>query len=736
MKKVLLLYIALLLSLASPAKEGMWIPHLLEQIHYSEMQRMGLQISADDIWSVNHSSLKDAIVHFNGGCTSSLISSQGLLLTNHHCGYRQIQKHSSLENNYLKDGFWAERLTDEKINEGSQASIVQYMEDVTNSILKGTTAQDAPQIRDSIIAQNIQAELALQRVHSDLAFEVKPFFYGNQYLLIAKRVFFDIRLVGAPPSSIGKFGADTDNWMWPRHTGDFSLFRIYTDRNNEPAPISEDNVPYRPEKHLKINLNGFQPGDFTMVYGFPGSTQQYLPASEVEHIVHTYNPQRIAIRTEILEVLDEAMRKDEATAIQYAAKYAGISNSWKRWKGEIKGLTETGAIEAIKKEESLFHELLLNSRYAESYSGILAKLDSLYTERVPLVRERYAYIEIGYYGLEFMRHLLRYKKLIDEATEENPDAAALAVLAKNYERSSRNFLSDYQAGLGVQVAQVILPQYLNTVESEPLPEEIAVWQSLPGAKQSRAIQKMYAGNIILRDTARWYQLLREKPVKAAKKLAKDPAYRMAQAMYQHFDEVLRPAFQTTQDEIDELQRDYIQALQLVQAKKTLYPDANSTIRLAYGQVRPYEPRDGVTYHSQTFLKGVMEKYVPGDYEFDVPEKLQELYERKDFGSYGQKGQMPVCFIATNHTTGGNSGSPVLNGRGELIGLNFDRAWEGTMSDLYFDKRICRNIMVDLRYVLFIVDKFAGAERLIQELDMVKAQPRALPEAEPALSPAK
>ncbi len=710
MKKVYLLVLSISISCSALAREGMWLPQLLAQLNYSEMQRMGLQISAEDIYSLNRSSLKDAIVHFNGGCTGELISSKGLLLTNHHCGYSMIQSHSSLEQNYLKDGFWAMNQSEELANPGVYASIVQSLEDVTNKVLEGVNQNMSAQERVELINKNIKGILAEQSLAKPkLDFEIKDFFFGNQYLLISKSIYRDVRLVGAPPSSVGKYGADTDNWVWPRHTGDFSMFRVYADANNEAAEYSPDNVPYVPAQHLKVNIAGTNDGDFTMVYGYPGSTQQYLPASEVNNIVEEYNPFRISIRDEILAILDAKMRRDEATRLKYASKYARISNSWKRWKGEIIGVEATDGIIEKRKEEVRFTKATRKIPAISEYEHLVPEMVIAYEKRVPISLERYAYIEVGYYGLESFRHLLGYSRLLDlEGEDLQKEGLRLA-------KRLNGFNKDYDAELEQEIAGKIIPLYLDAISTD-LPEIISDLKEEDAEDRADYINELFEKSPLANNE--FQDLLKDDPEKAAKMIKKSDAYQLSMAMYQHFVSVLNPAVAEQNAEIEKMQADYVKALQIAFPEKAMYPDANSTLRVSYGTVEPYKARDGVTYQSRTYLAGVIEKYIPEDYEFDVATKLIELYENKDFGAYGENGKMPVCFVATNHTTGGNSGSPVLNAYGELIGLNFDRAWEGVMSDMYFDKRRCRNIMVDLRYVLFMVDKFAGAGYLVEEMDLV------------------
>ena len=717
MKKQFLLLLSAIISFPALAGEGMWLPFLLNKLNADEMAAMGMQISTEDIYSLNNSSLKDAIVHFNGGCTAEIISNKGLILTNHHCGYSAIQSHSSLENNYLRDGFWAMDAKQELQNKNMTASIVKYMKDVTNEVMDGVDATLSETERERLIKAN--AEKFLQTVENteDYALEIKPFFYGNQYILIAKEVFRDVRLVGAPPSSIGKFGADTDNWVWPRHTGDFSMFRIYVDKNNKPADESPENVPYTPKQFLKVNIGGIKDGDFTMVFGFPGTTQEYLPSTEVKNTVEIYDPARIAIREQILEILDKKMRESEATRIQYASKYARISNSWKKWIGEVKGLKET---DAVGKKERMEEELIekLKADGKEDKIAVLNELKSLYASRTEVMLQRYKFIEIGYYGIEMNRHMLGYRKLVSLASDADNDAVFKAE-GERLSKSLTGFYKDYDAELDLKISLKLLPEYLDAMPEEGLPEEIKALKNLSAEQLEKAIRKMYAKNPVLNDKEAWEALLADNPAKAVKALEKADAYTLGNAMYDHFRSVLNAQVGESNQKIDELQRKYMLVLQDVFTDKSFYPDANSTLRLAYGKVEPYEPMDGVVYQTQTYLDGVIAKYVPGDYEFDLPEKLIDLYENKDYGKYGEGDKMPVCFIASNHTTGGNSGSPALNAKGELIGLNFDRAWEGTMSDINYDKSRCRNIMVDLRYVLFIVDKFAGAGYLVDEMELVQ-----------------
>lgn len=716
MKIRIIICLLALFSIQLHAKEGMWIPYLLAQLNQAEMQEMGLEITAEQIYSVNNSSIKDAIVHFGGGCTAEIISSKGLLLTNHHCGYSQIQSHSTVEKNYLKNGFWAMSSQEELQNKGLTAAIVKYMEDVTNEVMEGLNDEMTISERSQFINNNIRSILKSRSMESPYDLSIVPFFYGNQFILIAKETFKDVRLVGAPPSSIGKFGADTDNWVWPRHTGDFSIFRIYAGKDNKPAEYSEDNVPYSPNFHLKVNTSGVKDGDFSMIYGFPGTTQEYLPSNEVYNIAEVYNPARIDIRDRLLKILDKKMRKSEASRLQYASKYARISNSWKKWIGERNGLKES---KGINRKENFENEFLsaLNSKteWRNEYGDVLDQLKKLYDDRKPAQLERYHYIEVGYYGLGISRHMLRYRKFIEESKDEEAD---LGTSAEKLMKGMLNFYESYDQDLDLKAMHELLPIYLAAISNSELPEELGKLKSLNETELHEYIDELFEDLIFLEDPKKFEKLMSKKPRKAAKKIEESSAYKLSVQMYEHYKNVLNQRVAEINDKIDFYQGRYLKALREVFPDKRFYPDANSTLRLAYGKVEPYFPKDGVKFETKTYLSGVMAKYVPGDYEFDLPAKLLELYEAKDYGIYGEDGKMPVCFIASNHTTGGNSGSPALNSRGELVGLNFDRAWEGTMSDLNYDIRICRNIMVDVRYVLFIVDKFAGAGYLVEEMDLV------------------
>lgn len=701
------------------AKEGMWLPFLLNVLNEQEMQSMGLQLSAEDIYSANQSSLKDAIVHFGGGCTSELISAEGLLLTNHHCGYGQIQQHSSVENDLLRNGFWAMNRTEELRNPGLTATFVRYMEDVTEKVLRGTDAGMEQALKDSIIALNTKKLLGENNKDGrgyDL--EIVPIFYGNQFIIIATETFKDVRLVGAPPSSIGKYGADTDNWVWPRHTGDFSLFRIYANAENQPADISDDNVPYKSEKFLKINTSGVQEGDFTMVFGFPGRTQEYLPYEGMRQIVAVEDPIRVAVRDVRLEELDRYMRQDDETRIKYAARYASVANGWKKWIGEMQGVEQTNGLgRKMQYEERYFEKLKEDMKLYQQYAEVLPSLNSAYLEREKSLKQSTYYIEVFYLGSMLNRKAFNLDRLLSNKTSSLSDEAMAEV---------KQLLNDRLDPISLEIEKNTLAR-LYPLFAEALPGGMGFQRMNDLSVEANGnwsdwLNKATASSVWVSEKTqkKFLKVLSKKGVEAAREWleANDAFFQLHRASYQWYLESVRPEQARIDDAIADLMRSYMRAQMAVFKDRSFYPDANSTLRLSYGKVEGFSPSDGVIYNIQTDLDGVMEKYIPGDYEFDLPQQLIELHELKDYGEYAtEDGRLPVCFIASNHTTGGNSGSPALNARGELIGLNFDRLWEGTMSDINYDASICRNIMVDIRYVLFVIDKFAGAKHLIQEMEL-------------------
>lgn len=704
--QTLLFLLVPILSLAQGG--GMWIP---TELNEPEMKKMGMKIDAEDIFNPNSPSIKDAIAHFGGGCTSEVISSKGLLLTNHHCGYGQIQSHSTLENDYLKNGFWAMNNSEELPNKGLTATFIIDIKDVTDKILQGTSDDMTEEKRQEFIKSNIEivSKNVVKESYQDVF--IRPFYKGNKYYQFITETYRDVRLVGAPPSSIGNFGMDTDNWSWPRHTGDFSIFRIYADKNNKPAEYSPDNVPYTPKHFLPVSIKGVKEGDFTFVFGFPGATDEYLPAVALEQTLKTVNPARIGIRDVALKILNGKMRKDDATRIKYASKYARISNYHKKWTGESLGLNKSGAVQLRKDYEKEFTQRIeKDPKLKAEYGNVLNELSELY-----LAKEKYETAEIYfdeaiYRNSETFRVALQLQQLLNAKGTEN--YASLKTRLINY---LNGLYKDYDADLDQEVSLALIDLYKKNVPSEFLPESPIQINATTFANSIISGKKEING---VKLTENVEQALADDAAFIAA-LENDPLMKQITAIEKAYEEKVSPKYTAFSNQINQLQRKFMKAQLEVFPDKKFFPDANSTLRVTYGKVNGYKPEDKPRYEAQTYLDGVMEKYKPGDYEFDVSPKLIELHKKKDYGIYGKKGKMPVNFIATNHTTGGNSGSPALDKDGNLIGLNFDRVWEGTMSDLYYDPEICRNIMVDTRYILFIIDKFAGAGYLLDEMKIVK-----------------
>ena len=698
------------------ADEGMWLPSLISQ-RIEDMQAKGFRLSAEDIYSINQASLKDAVVLFGGGCTGELISSEGLLLTNHHCGYAQIQKHSSVEHDYLKDGFWAMDRSEELPNPGLEVWFLDRMEDVTGAVLDGYEPGMTEQQRDSVVRTNSEAIAGkAEKDGTGLRADVESLYYGNQYFLFVYRVFKDVRLVGAPPSSIGKFGGDTDNWMWPRHTGDFSIFRIYADKDNNPAEYSEDNVPYIPKKYFKISLGGVSEGDFTFIYGFPGRTQEYIVSEAVRYISEISDPHKIALRTLRLDIQDRYMSASQTVRIQYSSKNAAVSNSWKKWQGEMRGIRKMNTVETKKENERLFEEWAAGSEY----SGIVGRLDSLYRLMEPYAfaadyyNETARAIELTSFAAEYARRLEKAAGVSspDEATQARESAKRLAAA----------FYKDYYMPIDKESFIALMDMFDRNIPSGFKPEYFT--ESMGRYGSAEAWADSLFGNSVFSDSSAL-----TKTVAAAcadgvgtdiTLLTDDPAVKFGNEFRKWYMEGIRSVVQRLGSEITLLYRDYMKGQMEFNKDRAFYPDANLTLRVAYGSVQGYSPADGTYYLPMSTIEGIMQKDNPDIFDYNIPQRLRDIYAEKDYGEWtvtDASGRLtvPVCFIATNHTSGGNSGSPVINADGDLIGINFDRVWEGTMSDIVFDPDLCRNISLDIRYVLFIIDKVAGASHLIDEM---------------------
>lgn len=716
-KRKILLIVFLFTTVFSSADEGMWLPQLLQQMNAAEMRLKGLQIPIEEIYSVNKNSLKDAVVLFGGGCTGEIISAQGLMLTNHHCGFGQIQEHSTLEHNYLRDGFWAMTMKEELPCPGLTATFIIRMEDVTASFSKALENLNEEQRNAKI--KEISASLekkAIEGTHYEA--RVRQFYSGNEFILIVSETFKDVRLVGAPPSSIGKFGGDTDNWMWPRHTGDFSMFRVYAGKDNKPAEYNAENVPFVPRHFFSISTKGVQQDDFTMVYGFPGRTQEYISSYQVSTIVEVTNPNRIKVRTARLDVMGESMRSSEALHLKYADKQSGVSNAWKKWKGESKGLL---AAKGLEKKQAF--EIDFKSWYSKSdalskkYARVLPSIESLYKNIRPYLSANDYYAEAAF-GVEVISYAMGLKNLVEMTLTDKPDTAKIRTESEAYKVGVPGYFKDYDANTDRKMMATLLNIFDEGVADSLKPTYFTVLRERYDSDFGKMSDAIFAKSD-LDDEKEMAKLFVKFGKSSAKEIKSDPAYQLADALLTFYRSRIADKVKSFNAELTLLNRLYMEGQKEMQPEKKLYPDANSTLRLAYGQVRGYEARDAVYFNFQTDLDGIMEKYIPGDEEFDLPTRLVELHKSKDYGRYGVNGTVPVAFIATNHTTGGNSGSPVLNAKGNLIGTNYDRVWEGTMSDILFNPEICRNITLDIRYTLFIVDKFAGAKRLIEEMDLVE-----------------
>jgi hypothetical protein len=714
MKFIKLIFILFISVRPLLAQEGMWMPNFLSQ-NEEAMQKMGMKMTAEQLYSVNHSGIKDAIAIFGRGCTSEVVSNQGLLFTNHHCGFDAIQSLSSLEANYLDNGFWAKSFAEELPSPGLTATFVDKIIDVTSQVLAGVSDTMSPSERQSLIDKNIAKVQKDAPKEAYQTAKVSSFYKGNQFFLFIQTTYRDVRLVGTPPQSIGKFGADTDNWMWPRHTGDFSIFRIYANENNLPAEYASTNKPYTPKHFLPISLDGVAQDDFTMVMGFPGRTDEYLTSYAVKSKKDARNPAKVEVREAGLAVMDAKMKKDEATRLKYASKYAQIANYWKYWIGESKGLDKFNAVAEKEKYETDFtNRISKDPALQAKYGNILPRLKELYAEIEPLGVLLDYNSEIFSNNVELTTIAMLLSQL-EEIYTANGEAA-YNQMKPRFANYISSVYKDFDAETDQEVLGTLLDLYVKKTDKTYISDQIL--KGMQGRSGKEFAKELYA-NSILTNSDKVLNLMNGdfKDLKSA--LENDLMYKMTIEQSNLIDEKVSAFYTPKNDEIQSLMRLYMEAQMKVFTEKKFFPDANSTLRVSYGKVSGYEPKDGVYYTPFTYLDGVMEKYIPGDYEFDVPQKLIDLYNAKDFGQYADKnGKMPVCYLGTNHITGGNSGSPVIDAHGNLIGLAFDGVWEGTMADIYYTPETCMSIMVDARYVLFIIEKYGNAKNLIDELKLV------------------
>jgi len=696
------------------AKEGMWIPTLLSALE-GDMQAMGMRLSAEDIYSVNHSSLKDAVVHFGGGCTAEMISSEGLLLTNHHCGYSQIQYHSSVDNDYLKNGFWAMNRDEELANPGLTATFIDRIHDVTQRVsdtLFGLEGEELAAARKSLYDEIVSEYTD----GTDLSGGVVSFDYGNQHFLITKRTFLDVRLVGAPPSAVGKFGGDTDNWLWPRHTGDFSVFRIYASSDNAPAEFNENNIPYTPNHHFPVSLDGVEEGDFTMVFGFPGRTEQYLTSDAVTHVIERLNPMRIAMRDVSLDIINSARTSSDALRIAYASKQSSISNAWKKWEGQTTGLIELNAVEKKLDLESQFISRASSEENPNpDYIKAIGDIQSANSNYFPFLESRALFIELVYYGPDLLLHAFEFADIIDD-WDDLQEAGKLEDTIAHLIEINSEYARNYDASVDEKLLGGLTATYLELAPESLVPEMMA--SNFKAANSSDSYAADFFNKSIFDNPNDIRELLLRGKQKQIAKLKNDPAYKLVMELRAHYFENVSPGYRAGSSAIQNATATYTRGLRELFPDRLFPVDANSTLRLTYGKVEGSSPHDGMKYEPLSTARGILQKYKPGDADFDLPADLIADLKEGDWGQYGKDGELVICFTGSNHTTGGNSGSPVINGDGYLVGINFDRSWESTMSDILFDESRCRNIMVDIRYVLWIIDHYAGASHLVDEMTLI------------------
>ncbi|MEI6575869.1 MAG: S46 family peptidase [Bacteroidota bacterium] len=724
MKKILTLFVALFLFKGLfafvPPDEGMWLPMLLERLNYVDMQKMGLKLTAEELYSINHNSLKDAIVGLSndGGspngffCTAEVVSGEGLLFTNHHCGYDAIQQHSSLNHDYLTDGFWATRKEEELSNEGMTASFLVRMDDVTKKILEKVSDTTSDKNRSKLIKEAMDKIVKEAKESDKYEAVVKSFFSGNEFYLFVYKTYKDVRLVGTPPSSIGKFGGDTDNWMWPRHTGDFSVMRIYTAPDGDPAVYSKDNVPLKPKYVLPISFKGVQKDDYAMIWGFPGSTQRYMTSYGVNMSIDKTDPALTTCLGKLLEVWKTDMDADKAVKLKYASKYAGMANGWKLYLGEMKQLKKLNVAGEKQKTEKEFQQWASTKpELQKKYGEVLTNISAAYTDletKAPVLYYYSIALSRGCEALGFAQNFGTLHSALEKGSKDSKES--MKKIIDELQETIKNHYKDYSASTDQKVLAVLYRLASQNLPADQLPEVFTTIQKKYHNNFDEWAQETFEESIFT-DEARLNAFLKNPKFK---KLDRDPIFKLSNEIQQKLMSA-SGAYQGAQTKLRKNERFLLAGLREMNSDRKYYPDANSTMRFTYGKVYDYIPGDAMHYDYTTHLSGVMDKEDPTNDEFIVPAKLKELYAKKDFGPYGSNGNLVTCFLTTNDITGGNSGSPVINGNGELIGIAFDGNWEAMSSNINYELELQRTICVDIRYVLFVIDKFAGAKNLIQEL---------------------
>ncbi len=735
MKRIFILWLCMGLGFSAMADEGMWLPLHISRLNQVDLQKMGLHLTPDEIYSINHSSLKDAIVNLGGGfCTGEIISKEGLMLTNHHCGYSYVQSHSTIENDILTNGFWAQNKQEELPNDGLFVQFLVRIEDVTDKVLKGVKNNMSEDERSEVIEKAMKDLKADAQGTTSYDVSIKSFYEGNEFYLFVYETYRDVRLVGTPPESIGKFGGDTDNWMWPRHTGDFSLFRVYTSPDGKPAEYAPENIPLKPKYHLPISLDGVQENDFAMVFGYPGSTNRYLTSFGVDLAMNETNPARVKIRAKNLEIMKESMDANPAVRLAYSSRYAGVSNYWKYFIGQTEGLKKLNVYgEKVAIEEELSSWIVQKNAREKKYGVPMADIANAYTEIRKYNLPFYYHLEAGF-GIEFVKSSYRLSALVNRLKED--DAEALQSQLAKDKKSSERFFKDYSPEIDKKVFMAMMKFFMDDIDKEFIPEVFNAVNKpisdlpplIDGFEATKnedyqALADFVFSNSILVSKDKMMAFY-DNP--EASVLENDPGFIIASSVYNSYKMVSAKRGEALHM-LEKGRRNFIAALRDMNDKKMYYPDANSTMRLTNGQVLSYDPRDAVHFNYLTTLGGVIEKEDPTNPEFVVHPKLKQLEMVKDYGQYGSNGKLYVCFLTNNDITGGNSGSPVINGYGQLIGTAFDGNWEAMSGDIAFEPSLQRCINLDVRYTLFIIDKFAGAGYLLDEMTIIKngqAQTRA------------